>query len=149
MEKLKRDFNKANNIAIKNMTEYVSKKEIKDQIEHYQELQDNYIKKYDEINEGLEAMINALQELLEESEEKKKEALDETEKEYLKAVIKPFRNRVRWIQLIENSRGCYISISLRGESLNFENLNLPYFEIGTMYKGMEKGRGYTLKELGL
>lgn len=33
MEKLKKDFNEANNIAIKNMTEYVSKAEIKDKIE--------------------------------------------------------------------------------------------------------------------
>ena len=41
---------------------------VKDKIRHYQELQDNYIKKYDEINEGLQAMINILQELLEESE---------------------------------------------------------------------------------
>ena len=38
---------------------------VKDKIRHYQELQDNYIKKYDEINEGLQAMINILQELLE------------------------------------------------------------------------------------
>lgn len=66
MEKLKRDFNKANNIAIKNMTEYVSKKEIKDQIEHYQELQNNYIEKYDEISENIQSMINVLQVLLEE-----------------------------------------------------------------------------------
>ena len=43
---------------------------VKDKIRHYQELQDNYIKKYDEINEGLQAMINALQELIEEREEK-------------------------------------------------------------------------------
>ena len=38
---------------------------VKDKIRHYQELQDNYIKKYDEINEGLQAMINVLQELIE------------------------------------------------------------------------------------
>ena len=38
---------------------------VKDKIRHYQELQDNYIKKYDEINDGLQAMINVLQELLE------------------------------------------------------------------------------------
>ena len=42
---------------------------VKDKIRHYQELQDNYIKKYDEINEGLQAMINVLQELIEEREE--------------------------------------------------------------------------------
>ncbi len=38
---------------------------VRDKIRYYQELQDNYIKKYDEINEGLQAMINVLQELLE------------------------------------------------------------------------------------
>ena len=48
----------------------ISKQKVKDKIRHYQELQDNYIKKYDEINEGLQAMINALQELIEEREVK-------------------------------------------------------------------------------
>lgn len=43
----------------------ISVQKVKDKIEHYQKLQDNYIEKYDEINEGLQAMINALQELLE------------------------------------------------------------------------------------
>lgn len=41
---------------------------VKDKIRHYQELQDNYIKKYDEINDGLQEMINVLQELIEERE---------------------------------------------------------------------------------
>lgn len=45
--------------------DYISVQKVKDKIRHYQELQDNYIKKYDEINEGLQAMINVLQELLE------------------------------------------------------------------------------------
>lgn len=45
---------------------YISIQKIKDKISHYQELQDYYIKKYDEINEGLQAMINVLQELIEE-----------------------------------------------------------------------------------
>ena len=47
----------------------ILKEKVKDKIIHYQELQDNYIKKYDEINEGLQAMINVLKELLVESEE--------------------------------------------------------------------------------
>ena len=50
---------------------YISVQKVKDKIRHYQGLQDNYIKKYDEINEGLQAMINVLQELIEEREEKK------------------------------------------------------------------------------
>lgn len=45
--------------------EVIPVQKVKDKIEHYQKLQDNYIEKYDEINEGLQAMINALQELLE------------------------------------------------------------------------------------
>ena len=45
--------------------DYIPVQKVKDKIRHYQELQDNYIKKYDEINEGLQAMINVLQELLE------------------------------------------------------------------------------------
>lgn len=44
---------------------YIPIQKVKDKIRHYQELQDNYIKKYDETNEGLQAMINVLQELLE------------------------------------------------------------------------------------
>lgn len=47
---------------------YISVQKVKDKIRHYQGLQDNYIKKYDEINEGLQAMINVLQKLIEESE---------------------------------------------------------------------------------
>lgn len=54
---------KAQEVKIK--SQVISKQKVKDKIEHYQKLQDNYIEKYDEINEGLQAMINALQELLE------------------------------------------------------------------------------------
>lgn len=54
---------KAQEVKIKSQVIPVQK--VKDKIRHYQELQDNYIKKYDEINEGLQAMINVLQELLE------------------------------------------------------------------------------------
>ena len=47
------------------MQHSITVQKVRDKIEHYQKLQDNYIEKYDEINEGLQAMINALQELLE------------------------------------------------------------------------------------
>lgn len=56
------------NVVIENAQNDINQKwiqKVKDKIRHYQELQDNYIKKYDEINEGLQAMINVLQELLE------------------------------------------------------------------------------------
>ena len=72
-----------------------------------------------------------------------KEILDEEEKEYLSAVIRPFKDR---IEFISKSRmfDDYICIGL-----NDEAISLPYFKKGTMYKGMELYKKYTLKELGL
>lgn len=59
---------KINELLVQRYSNSISVQKVKDKIRHYQELQDNYIKKYDEINEGLQAMINVLQELIEESE---------------------------------------------------------------------------------
>lgn len=62
------DVNIVYNDYLEKLDEYernnIPKQKIKDKIEHYQKLQHNYIEKYDEINEGLQAMISALQELL-------------------------------------------------------------------------------------
>ena len=70
--------------------------------------------------------------------------LDDTERAYLSAVIKPFRNRVKYIKKIDYACEEYIHIQL-----NSEWTILPHFRKGTMYKGMEVGRKYTLEELGL
>lgn len=67
-EELKNDYeNLSNSVVVKNhcIKNSIPVQTVKDKIRYYQELQDNYIKKYDEINEGLQAMINVLQELLE------------------------------------------------------------------------------------
>ncbi len=73
-----------------------------------------------------------------------KEILDKEEKEYLSAVIRPFRDRVKYIKKISSDRE-YINVLLEdGDRLTF-----PYFEKGTMYKGMEADKKYTLKELDL
>lgn len=56
---------KINELLVQRYSNSIPVQKVKDKIRHYQELQDNYIKKYDEINEGLQAMINDLQELLE------------------------------------------------------------------------------------
>lgn len=75
-----------------------------------------------------------------------KEILDDTEKRYLKAVIRPFKNRVRYISKEESYDGdFFISIELDSD----EYINLPYFKKETMYNGMEANKRYTLKELGL
>lgn len=70
IEKLQKENETLKNFVSGTVNENIEKdfipvQKIKDKIRHYQELQDNYIKKYDEINEGLQAMINVLQELLE------------------------------------------------------------------------------------
>lgn len=75
-----------------------------------------------------------------------KEILDEAEKRYLKAVIRPFKNKVNHISKEDCYDGdCYISIELDDE----EDIKLPYFKKETMYNGMEEDKRYTLKELGL
>ena len=78
-----------------------------------------------------------------------KPILDKKEKEYLSAVIKPFRDKV--IAIIKYNGGddrYYIQIAVK-QSGFFEYVNLPYFKKGTMYNGMELDKEYTLEELGL
>ena len=82
-------------------------------------------------------------------EEAKEPILDDVEREYLSAVIKPFRNKVKNIVKISGigkSKEQYIRIVL-GE-LDF--MNFPNFNKNTgMYKGMEADKLYSLEELGL
>ena len=72
--------------------------------------------------------------------------LTDKEKAYLSAVIKPFREKVERVYKICLKMGKreYLEISLKNGVISF-----PFFTKGTMYKGMEKDRDYTLKELGL
>lgn len=74
----------------------------------------------------------------------KEEILDDIEKEYLRAVIKPFRDKVKYIEKDGGYEREFIYIGVKGEAIIF-----PYFKKNTMYKGMEKYKKYTLEELGL
>ena len=74
-----------------------------------------------------------------------KEILDEEEKEYLSAVIKPFKGKVKYICKTSYLAGEFIKIYIRNDSA----ISFPYFKSGTMYKGMELNKKYTLEELGL
>lgn len=73
--------------------------------------------------------------------------LDDAERRYLKGVIRPFRDRVTSIckgKDTTSKRECLtIFVS------KYDRCNLPWFEAGTMYKGMEMYKEYTLEELGL
>ena len=79
-----------------------------------------------------------------------KQILNEKEKEYLSNVIKPFRDRVKYIIKTENSLGEYIVIDSRlYTGWRSDVTLLPEFEKGAMYKGMEINKRYNLEELGL
>ena len=68
-----------------------------------------------------------------------------TEKEYLNNVIKPFREKVEFIQKGGNRLKEYIKICIKNDA----SISLPDFETDTIYKGMEAYKQYTLSELGL
>lgn len=71
--------------------------------------------------------------------------LDDEEKRYLEAVIRPFKNKIKYISKeLDFGREYYIYIDLDDDSIC-----LPNFKEGTMYNGMEEIKKYTLKELGL
>ena len=80
-------------------------------------------------------------------EEYKEQILDDVEREYLSAVIKPFRKKISYIikskDLSEGKK--YIKIEL----CNGDTMYFPYLANDAMYKGMKLDRNYTLEELGL
>lgn len=77
--------------------------------------------------------------------------LDKKEKEYLSAVIKPFRDRVISIEKAGYSDFVFLSINIHSISVlrNRETINLPFFQKDMMYKNMIDNFKYTLEELDL
>lgn len=107
-----------------------------------QEEYSNVISNRDKVN-YLKKQLKQLKE--ENKKEKNKPILDDVEKEYLSAVIRPFKNRISDIVKRNfDSEKSYIVIYINSESFYF-----PYFKKGTMYEGMEADKKYTLKELCL
>ena len=76
--------------------------------------------------------------------------LDDAERKYLKALIKPFRDKVTGIIRIHSDLTLrdYITIRL-GNAMFDDRINLPFFKAGSMYVKMVAGRLYTPDELGL
>lgn len=71
--------------------------------------------------------------------------LTEKEKEYLSAVIKPFRNKIEYISKedgMDNTE--YLELGLDGDYNS-----LPNFERNKFYRNMELGKRYTIEELDL
>lgn len=95
------------------------------------------------------------------------EILDDKEKEYLLHIIKPFKNDVKYIVKIEMKGQekiliCYKDFldKIKQDGMRMEYtfvwlptdytfIELPTFKKGTMYRGMELRKEYTLEELGL
>ena len=78
-------------------------------------------------------------------EEYKYPILDDVEREYLSAVINPFRKKISYIRKSKDFRKKYIKIVLcDGDTIYF-----PYLANDEMYKGMKDNRPYKLEELGL
>lgn len=73
--------------------------------------------------------------------------LDDKEKEYLSNIIRPFRDKVKYIfkSSYRESKG----ISFIFIKLIYDHICLPDFKKDTMYKNMELDKKYTLEELGL
>ena len=85
--------------------------------------------------------------------ERKEEILDKEEKEYLARIIEPLKDiKIDIVEKIDSTVGQSIKICYRAENEYgdlFGVTILPPFKTDTMYKGMEIGKEYTLKELGL
>ena len=80
-------------------------------------------------------------------EEAKEPILDDVEKEYLSAVIKPFRKKIMYIRknksLINGMQ--YLIIGIYDD----DYMHFPYLDDDSMYKGMEVNKEYSLEELDL
>ena len=77
-----------------------------------------------------------------------KSILAEKERKYLSRVIKPFREKILHISKLTGKNGEYICIDIRFD-WEEDSILLPKFAAGTLYKGMEIGKEYSVKDLGL
>ena len=77
--------------------------------------------------------------------------LDKEEKEYLSAVIKPFRHRIAYIvKMLDPFKDRdKIVIYYKPTSGLIKSFELPDFKSETMYKNMRLAQSYTLEDLGL
>ena len=80
-----------------------------------------------------------------------KHVLTKKEKEYLSSVIRPWKNNVKTITKYWGTGDCvneFIQVCYIQNGFNYY-MSLPQFERGSMYKGMELEKAYTLDDLGL
>lgn len=88
-----------------------------------------------------------------------KPILDDIERKYLGNIVKPFRDRIIYIAKAETVKTyspnakvyecIYIMYKDSSKKQNPFYMGFPCFKKGTMYKGMELNKEYSLEELGL
>lgn len=79
----------------------------------------------------------------------KERILNDTEREYLSAVLRPFWKNICTVCKKSTQSYSGLSYEYLVVNLSTERWCFPKFVEGTMYKGLELGKGYTLEELGL
>ena len=77
-----------------------------------------------------------------------KNILTEQERHYLSSVVKPFREKILHISKLTGKNGEYICIDIRFD-WEEDSILFPSFATGTLYKGMEIGMEYSVKDLGI
>ena len=77
-----------------------------------------------------------------------KSILTKQERCYLSSVVKPFREKILHISKLSSKDGESICIDIRYD-WEEDSIVLPKFAAGTLYKGMEIGKEYSVKDLGL
>lgn len=83
-----------------------------------------------------------------------KPILNDVEKRYLENVLRPFKNRILFAKktTIYDTDSDYEYVLFKvvtPDNEDYNYLTLPYFIKGTMYKGMEYDKKYSIEELGL
>ena len=108
------------------------------------------------VNSSGNTIYNRLFQLLIGELEIEQPILDDVEKRYLEGVLRPFKNRVVFVEKMYDDYSNvheeeeYIEVSLKHHNFEYEDtLTFPFFKKDTMYKGMTPNKKYTLKELGL
>lgn len=78
-----------------------------------------------------------------------KPLLTKEEKEYLEAVLKPFKDQINYIEVCYGKGYNYYLAIVFNEEYKVNNFNLPQFKPHNIYDGLYLARRYSLKDLGL
>lgn len=122
-----------------------NKTELQDLLNHIDENLKHYYKQSNYRNERYDVVKITRPMAYTKIYDRKEEILDAKEKEYLSNVIRPFRDKVKYITKEDGCNTEFIHIKL----FDNDTTNLPYFKQNTMYKNMELSKEYTLAELGI